>query len=129
MAEIGTDIAIVRRRGDSRKIFGNGCLSRKAGGASFKFSAQIIGPFFVCVLQCLIQRYSFEWRVRHAVGQSELLSRRQTDGARQAQQVLGPLILRGNEALLLRLHLNLGAQFINARGYSRNSLVASSLVK
>ena len=35
----------------------------------------------------------------------------------------------GNEALLLRLHLNLGAQFIDTRGYSRNSLVASPLIQ
>jgi hypothetical protein len=35
----------------------------------------------------------------------------------------------GNEALLLRLQLDLGAQLVDARRYSRGSLVASPLVQ
>ncbi len=80
-------------------------------------------------MQNLIRRQPFKRGKRHSLGYLERLAGRQSDDPPQGEPVLGKLILLRQKLLLLRLQLDLRAQFVDRGRHSRAMLVASSLVQ
>src|SRR4051812_43283702 len=126
---IWTDGAVVAVEAQSRESLESGTRPRLLGSMDEPLRLLIIETILIGVCKCLLDGDVGNLRVRHGIGELELLTDGKADRTCDSQLLLRVVVLDSHEALLARLHVHLRAENVYPCSNTVISKIDSLLVK